>query len=431
MRTLLGNEYENFIHSLTLPPPVSVRINDKINYQPSHVQVSWCESGYYLGERPVFTADPYFHAGVYYVQEASSMFLQTVVDQYLSQCTKVLDLCAAPGGKSTLLSNALQPDALLVSNEVIRGRANVLAENTMKWGSHNVLVTNNQPKDFASLGGFFDAIVVDAPCSGEGMFRKDKGAINEWSEQNVKMCASRQKDILAAVWDALKTDGILVYSTCTFNRAENEENVEWMCRELGAEYLTVDITDFDQICETDAGYRFYPHRVAGEGFFISVVKKTAKAPKPEKNKNKNSISALKNALPEYISLKEPEKWHYFQENNFIYALNKVNLESIFVLKNRLNCIYTGIEIGELKGKDIVPSESLALSKSIDTCKTIVYDMNLNEAIRYLKRETLTVDSIEKGYFLVVYNNIPIGWMKNVGNRCNNLYPSEWKIRMNL
>src|ERR1035437_5315934 len=254
-KKLLGKEYQEFEKALEENPPTSIRVNNKIAYQPSYEQVAWCNSGYYLKERPLFTADPLFHAGAYYVQEASSMFLYQAVKQHFPEAQTVLDLCAAPGGKSTLLSQALKESSLLVSNEIVRSRAYILAENLIKWGNPNIVVTNNDPKDFGRLPGYFDAIVVDAPCSGEGMFRKDPGAIQEWSEYNVTLCAARQKEILSSVWDTLKTDGILVYSTCTFNREENEENVRWICEELGAGLLRIDLKGNPDITVTDYGYR--------------------------------------------------------------------------------------------------------------------------------------------------------------------------------
>ena len=204
-KKLMGDEYQELEKALETAPPTSVRVNNKIEYQPSTEQVTWCKSGFYLKERPLFTADPFFHAGAYYVQEASSMFLEQAVNQHFPNAKTVLDLCAAPGGKSTLLSQALPETSLLVSNEIIRSRAYILAENLIKWGNPNVVVTNSEPQDFDKLPGFFDAIVIDAPCSGEGMFRKDVGAIEEWSEYNVKLCAERQREIVSSVWDALKT----------------------------------------------------------------------------------------------------------------------------------------------------------------------------------------------------------------------------------
>ena len=209
---LLKEELPAFLDALDYPSPVSVRVNDKMEYLPSDDTVKWCDAGYYLAERPVFTLDPLLHAGVYYVQEASSMFLQQALNQFVVPQSVVLDLCAAPGGKSTLISQYLSTHGMLVSNEIIRSRAYILAENLIKWGNDTVVVSNNEPKDFQRLPSFFDAVVVDAPCSGEGMFRKDAGAVGEWSEQNVMMCARRQRDILMDVWDTLKKDGILISS---------------------------------------------------------------------------------------------------------------------------------------------------------------------------------------------------------------------------
>ncbi|MDR1585712.1 MAG: RsmB/NOP family class I SAM-dependent RNA methyltransferase, partial [Prevotellaceae bacterium] len=221
-KSLLGDEYNVFEAALQTTPPVSVRVNNKIDMHPSEELVPWCEKAYYLQERPLFTADPLLHAGAFYVQEASSMFLYQAVKQHFPSAKRTLDLCAAPGGKSTLLLQSLPDDGLLVSNEIIRSRAHILAENITKWGNPNAVVTNNSPADFGKLPGYFDAVVVDAPCSGEGMFRKDADAAGEWSLQLVNLCAERQREIVSSVWKALKPDGILVYSTCTFNREENE-----------------------------------------------------------------------------------------------------------------------------------------------------------------------------------------------------------------
>ncbi len=272
-REILGEEYGLFENALNEKPPVSIRVNNKVQYIPSAERVPWCEDGFYLEERPIFTADPFFHCGVYYVQEASSMFLYQVAGQLFPYAERVLDLCAAPGGKSTLLLQALPKDALLISNEIVYRRYKILVENTIKWGNPNVIVTNNKPEDFKVLSGYFDVVVVDAPCSGEGMFRKNPDAVNEWSEQNVYLCARRQKEILVDAWNTLKTDGILVYSTCTYNREENEKNVRWVCNELNGELLEVDLKGNNQITQTGYGYRFYPHKTRGEGFFIAVLKK--------------------------------------------------------------------------------------------------------------------------------------------------------------
>ena len=430
---LLGNEFQDLKNALEENAPTSIRMNTKMNYNPSNEKVPWCESGYYLKERPLFTADPLFHAGVYYVQEASSMFLQQAVMQHFKEARTVLDLCAAPGGKSTLLSQALSENSLLVSNEIIRSRAYILAENLIKWGNPNVVVTNNEPSDFSNLPGFFDAIVVDAPCSGEGMFRKDAGAIDEWSEYNVNLCAARQREILSSVWNSLKEEGIMVYSTCTFNRKENEDNVSWICEELGAELLKIDLQANTDITSSDYGYRFYPHKTKGEGFFISVVRKTAQTNKTG-NKIKTDKKGIKivalNNIPT-ISLTDTNKWTIISDNNRLNAFSSERLNDYLLISKHLKCMHSGILLGEMKGTDFIPSASIALSKKLDKESVETVEVDLNTAILFLKKEAIFLPDSKRGYLLVCYKGQALGWLKNMGNRCNNLYPQEWRIRMKL
>ena len=243
------------------PPPVSIRLNPRktANAFPGTEEVPWCPNGRYLPQRPSFTADPLFHAGAYYVQEASGMalwqlkpFLQTI------NAPRVLDACAAPGGKSTLLLDIMPEDGLLVSNEIIRSRVPVLAENLARWGCSNVVVSQNDPASFSGLPDYFDLIAVDAPCSGEGMFRKDPEARKEWSPAHVEFCAQRQRRILNDLWPALKPGGLLLYSTCTFNRKEDEDQVAWLCDTLGAKLIL-------------GPQKYMPHKVKGEGFFMALV----------------------------------------------------------------------------------------------------------------------------------------------------------------
>ncbi|HEX8060200.1 MAG TPA: RsmB/NOP family class I SAM-dependent RNA methyltransferase, partial [Cyclobacteriaceae bacterium] len=271
-RMTLRGDFIEFKKALSEEPVSSIRINrlKKPNLAGEHV--SWCSTGIYLPERPVFTLDPNFHAGAYYVQEASSMFLEQAVKSSvdLSKPLRVLDLCAAPGGKSTHLLQLISNESLLVSNEVIRSRAMILSENIQKWGKSNVIVTNNDPKDFTELNGYFDLIVVDAPCSGEGLFRKDEDAMQEWSDENVNLCSLRQRRILADVWPALKENGVLIYCTCTYNEAENENNLKWLSEQKDIELI--DLPHFPGV-EKTTGYRFMPHKVKGEGFFIAAVRK--------------------------------------------------------------------------------------------------------------------------------------------------------------
>ena len=432
MQVLLEEEYALFRAALEKPAPVSIRANNKIVYQPSKEQVSWCESGFYLSERPVFTIDPFFHAGVYYVQEASSMFLRQCLKQYFSQAETVLDLCAAPGGKTTLLSQYLNENALLVSNEINRSRAYILAENVAKWGNANVVVTNNQPADFKNLPGFFDAMLIDAPCSGEGMFRKNPASIDEWSLTNVENCVVRQRKIISEVWDTLKTDGILVYSTCTYNRQENEANIKWICEELGAEILRMDIQHFQGILETEAGYRFFPHKIKGEGFFISVLRKTSPTPqkmRKAKKIEKKSDDKIKSDVG--IKLLEPEKWNLLMENNRLRAVSKARQKEIAIIENNLKCLLSGIYLGDYKNSDFIPSAHSALSKETDLKAVETVEIDYTTAVRYLKKENIQVESDKKGFLLLLYKGVPLGWVKNIGQRCNNLYPQEWRIRMKI
>lgn len=431
MQDLLGTDYLKFEQALCDAPVVSVRVNDKVQLTPSDRQVPWCDKGYYLDRRPSFTLDPLLHGGAYYVQEASSMFLVQALQQYFSHASRVLDLCAAPGGKSTLLAQYLPDSSLLVSNEIIRTRANILMENVQKWGCSNVVVTNNRPEDFAALEGWFDALVVDAPCSGEGMFRKDAQAVSEWSPQNVDMCASRQRDILSAVWNALKPGGVLVYSTCTYNRKENEDNVQWVCRELGAERLPLDLQGNADITQTEGGYHFYPHKTRGEGFFLSVMKKLDARPAEclsGKSRKRDVREQLwREAMP--FALRNPDRWVMIRENDRVKAYPAELKEAMRLLERELRVLHAGVPLGLMKGKDFIPDAAAALSKALDKETVTCVDLDYDKAIAYLKRENLFLPDAPKGYLLACYDGLPLGWLKNLGNRCNNLYPQEWRIRM--
>ncbi|MDR0371890.1 MAG: rRNA cytosine-C5-methyltransferase [Prevotellaceae bacterium] len=431
-KLLLKDEYSDFIKALITPSPTSIRLNDKIDFTPSDQQVPWYGKGYYLAERPLFTADPLFHAGAYYVQEASSMFLQQAVEQHFADAQCVLDLCAAPGGKATLIAQQLEKNAILVSNDIVRSRANVLAENLCKWGNENTIVTNNCPKDFGRFGGLFDAIVIDAPCSGEGMFRKDAEAVGQWSELKVKRCAERQKEIVASVWDALKEDGVLVYSTCTYNTVENEENIQWLTQHFEAEILSIQIDAKWGIVENEYGYRFYPHRLKGEGFFMAVLRKKERTnvlPPTKKKKVKDEKTGVEiHTMP----LVRQEKYTVRRIDCFVYAFDKERVDTFLFFNERFNCLKTGLLLGEIKGKDIVPSAELALSKALDRSGVDCISLEKEDALRFLRKETVVQPApLKKGYCLAKYHNTGLGWLKNVGNRFNNLYPQYWKIKMNI
>ena len=414
----------------------SVRINPfKLSGSPKALsfgeglgEVLWSKYGYYLKSRPSFTFDPFFHAGCYYVQEASSMFLEQALKQTvdLSKPLKVLDLCAAPGGKSTHIQSILSKDSLLVSNDVIRSRVNVLKDNIIKWGCENVVVTNNDPRSFTKLQNYFDVIVVDAPCSGSGLFRRDPAAIDEWSKNNVQLCSQRQQRILADVWPALKKDGILIYSTCSYSTDENEEIVAWISKNFSVERYILKVVDDWGIVESDGGYRFWPDKVKGEGFFLSCFqKKDGESDGSTRTKNK----------PEQANKKEMELIEKWVENegrvfirylNTVYAWPENHLTDFGFLLEQLRVIYSGILTGELMRDKLVPDHALAMSKAVpDT----IYQTALNyeQSIQYLQRKEINTNTERKGWQLVTYQQHPLGWINVLSNRINNYYPKELRI----
>lgn len=264
------------------------------------------------------------------------------------------------------------------------------------------------------------------------MFRKNPVSIDEWSLANVENCVVRQRKIISEVWVTLKTDGILVYSTCTYNREENEKNIGWICEELGAEILRMDIHNFHGIQETEGGYRFFPHKIKGEGFFISVLRKTS--PTPQKNGKikrieKKSEEKIKTDIG--IKLLEPEKWNILVENNRVRAISKAKLKEISIIENNLKCLLSGIYLGEFKNSDFIPSAQAALSKEIDLNAIDTLEIDYATAVRYLKKENIQIASDKKGFLLLLYKGVSLGWVKNMGQRCNNLYPQEWRIRMKI
>ncbi len=440
IRPLLGQEWNSFEEVLSEETPVSIRANPgkAHSINQSNVQVPWCEAGYYLDKRPSFTFDPLFHAGAYYVQEASSMFVEQVFKQYIGdEEVKVLDLCAAPGGKSTHIASLISEESLLVANEVIKSRANILSENITKAGYSNVIVTNNDPVQMGELASFFDVILVDAPCSGEGMFRKDPGALTEWSPANVQLCAERQRRILADVWDALKPGGLLIYSTCTYNRTENEDNIIWIRDNLGAEVLPLEVQPQWGISPSyDEGidaYHFFPHKTKGEGFFLSVMRKkedpiiyeSINRPKGKKE-NKKKEPVLSNEYKKYI--RNPENFIFFDKNDLWFAFPKHHYDDFQRIISELRLVSAGIYVGEVKGKDFIPQHSLAMSVELNKDSFVLHDINKETAIAYLRKEALSFPDLPKGYILLIYEEQPLGFIKNIGNRANNLYPNEWRIR---
>lgn len=446
-RRLMGDtEYAALSEALEKETPVSIRLNRKkcTSVPVGSTSVPWCPEGYYLSGRPSFTFDPLFHAGCYYVQEASSMFLEQALRQYVDKPVSMLDLCAAPGGKSTLARAVLPEGSLLVSNEVMRNRSQVLAENLIKWGHSEVMVTNNDPADFTELGPLFDVILTDVPCSGEGMFRKDEVAVQEWSIENVDICWQRQRRILRDIWPCLKTGGLLIYSTCTYNREENEDNVAWIARELGAEVLPLEVQPEWHITGNLTGndfpaYRFLPHKTTGEGLFLAVLRKTAEEDrecarmKPvgkssKKGKGgKTQVLQVPREMQNWIY--EAEKYTLKVEDTEAVAFPAAHEELYELLKSRLKVLHAGITLGEWKGKDWQPSHTLAMSTAFQRDTFPQAELTYEQAIAYLRKEAVGLSpEVPKGYVTLTYRGSVLGFAKNIGNRANNLYPQEWRIR---
>lgn len=463
-RSLLGDEeYEKLASALQQEPPVSIRLNKSklenkeliVPLQDDLDKVPWSAEGYYLGERLTFTFDPLFHAGCYYVQEASSMFVEQALRQYIIEPVVMLDLCAAPGGKSTHARSVLPEGSLLIANEVIRNRSQILAENLTKWGHADVVVTNNDPSDFSSLSSFFDVVLTDVPCSGEGMFRKDAVAIEEWSRENVEICWQRQRRIIADIWPALKPGGILIYSTCTYNTKEDEENVRWIQQEFGAELLPLEIQaewniTGDLLCGENAVlpvYHFLPHKTKGEGFFLAVLRKpeageeesTALSSRMRTSKKKEKKGGAPASLvskenmavaKSWMSKEEADKYVLLVEGTEIQAFPQRYADELTVMKQYLKIVSAGVSLGEVKGKDLIPSHALAMSTSLLYPDVFVsQEVSYEQAIAYLRKEAIALPATaSRGYVLLTYRTIPLGFVKNIGNRANNLYPQEWRIR---
>ncbi len=397
-------------------------------------QVPWCLTGRYLPERPSFIADPLFHAGCYYVQEASSMFLEQALRHSvnLDADLRVLDLCAAPGGKSTLIASLLNDRSLLISNEIIKSRAPILADNMSRWGSINSVVCNNDPRDLGKLRAFFDVMVVDAPCSGSGMFRKDPAAIDEWSENNVQLCSERQQRILADALPALRNGGVLIYSTCSYSEEENEQIADWLCKHHKMQALRIPVDKSWGVVETYSheykcpGYRFYPHLVKGEGLFLACFVKMdgedADSYKPFKPAKANM---QEQAIIRRWLTDDDRLWLLPVKDGYSVIL-KTFLDDITYLQSRLYLKKAGIYVGKVQGKDLVPEHELALSAILNPSVQRL-ELSLADAIKYLRKDSLEIDYAIVGWALMCYQGRALGWAKLLPSRINNYYPKELRI----
>jgi 16S rRNA C967 or C1407 C5-methylase (RsmB/RsmF family)/NOL1/NOP2/fmu family ribosome biogenesis protein len=450
LQTVQGFKEAAFVKAHQQAPITSLRINPEkyslIQQSCAHetdvlsfiqkkeaVPVSWCSNGFYLPQRPIFITDPCIHAGAYYVQEASSMFLHYALQQISSNSSNmvVLDACAAPGGKSTLLSSFFS-EGLVVSNEVIKSRANILLENITKWGNGNVVVTNNDVKQIGALENFFDVIVVDAPCSGSGLFRKDENAISEWSQANVTLCSQRQQRIIADLLPSLKQNGKLIYSTCSYSVEENEAIVDWLLENFSLQSIALNIPENWGILPTQSlnkkgwGYRFFPNAVQGEGFFMAVFEKQ------DGNSNcylpENSVVRAEKQVVQMLSnsFNLPESMEIINHQHQLIGIEAAQIKNIQLLYKNLYIKKIGIDIGMIKGKDIIPHHALAMAKNFKNYHQII-TVSKEQALLFLRRKELEIQSAYKGWCLLQYCGLNLGWVKVLPNRLNNYYPTEWRI----
>jgi len=416
--------------------PVSIRLHPfkpcERQELPVEGEVPWSPYGRYLSSRPSFTLDPLFHAGAYYVQDASAMFVGHVFRQACKMLdaegvVTALDLCAAPGGKSTDMAASLRESFgskwALFSNEVIRQRAAILADNMARWGDPNVCVTSSDPKEFARIPALFDIMVADVPCSGEGMFRKSENARAMFSDENVNLCASRARRIVADAWESLKAGGYLVFSTCTYPREENDGNVEWICENLGAEVIRVDVDFeghdvFENATRTDHGFLLTPESVRGEGQYCALLRKNGT---DRTLKGRSAVSAAQDA----------DDVAFFDRGGEIYALGSALSSIMGNVGKKLNVISCGIHAFTVKGKDRIPCEDLALSLILDPEDFPAVDLSLEQALSFLHKDAMKFENCPLGYLLMRYQGLPLGFVNNLGGRANNLHPASRRILMNV
>ncbi len=444
MRAQLGaEEAEHLFSSLDSVSPVAVRLNPakcgEEGVWSDGEAIAWSKNGRKLKERPSFTLDTAFHAGAYYVQEAASQFIDHIISQEDLQGCRVLDMCSAPGGKTTIYSTAVGEEGLVVANEYVRSRANILADNVRKWGMGNVLVTNNAPEHIAQFEGWFDVVAVDAPCSGEGMFRKEEVAREDWSEEAVKMCAARQLSIVREAWQSLKDGGLFIYSTCTFNEDEDEGLLRAFIDEVGdvlESSQRVEIDDAWGIVRGEVGafqtFRFFPHKTDSEGLFVAVARKaeptTQRTPKARKRVMQEVDKNSRKELMRY--LQHPENYTFAMVVDTIYAYRTEQFKAVLALSEGLTAIYSGVAMGQIfKGK-LKPDWALSQFVGFERKAVAVEEADEARALDYLRKKDIAVGEMTEGINLVTHKGRALGFAKRVGARCNNLYPNSLKI-MNM
>ncbi|HRH38149.1 MAG TPA: hypothetical protein PK760_07385, partial [Flavobacteriales bacterium] len=426
MLPLLGDGTEALLASLDTPPPVSIRLNPTKIFHLEAERIPWCANGRYLAERPSFTLDPLLHAGAYYVQEASSMLLEQVIHASGIALGDILalDLCAAPGGKSTHLLSLLSEGSLLVANEIVPTRRAILAENVWKHGAGNCVITGSDPSNLERLDIRFDLIVLDAPCSGEGMFRKDPFAREQWSPALVEQCSATQRHIVQHAWNALAPGGVLVYSTCTWETEENEAQLVAFLTD-GAEPVHLELDPAWGVQRTEVsgvvGHRCYPHRVRGEGFFVGALRK--KGARSTRDMGAGDPRAS-DALP---WLRKDLGLTTLEHREVMHALPSRWKNTIEQLGDALRVHSPGTPFAEMKGDAWIPHPAAALSRWLDRSTFPTLALNTSDALRYLRGEALVAQKAQ-GPALVTYAGHGLGWLNGAGNRWNNRWPAPWRIR---
>ena len=436
MRAILPDEADALLAAITsTDPSVAIRVNPlkaPADAAPALRRVPWCDAGRYRAEREPFTFDVDFQSGRYYVQDASSMFIHHVLRHLVKEPVRYLDLCAAPGGKTTTAISALPQGSMVVANEIVNARARVLCENLQKWGAPRCVVTCNAPHHFGRLSHFFDVVAADVPCSGEGMMRKDEQARRQWSPALVKQCADLQRSIIADVWDALRPGGLLIYSTCTYNTLENEQMLAWMVHEYGAEPVAVPVPEQWHIHPAIEGnlpcYRFMPHRTEGEGLFMAVLRKPEAPRKEVRLKKAKATKAKPLPVPKEVRcrLKDADHFDFSVVNDEVVAL-PADMAPIMPAFADLNVMHMGVNVGAIKGKNCVPSHALALSSALNPAAFPTCEVDYLAAMAFLRGEALSLPQAPRGYVLLTYHSQPIGFVNNLGNRANNLYPKAWRV----
>lgn len=468
MQSLLGDSFPRFAQAMQESPATAIRLNTrKTNATPKWsgmTPVSWCESGFYLDERPLFTLDPLLHAGAYYVQDPSSMIHQQIVARIMQlpdmqerlrhaddMPLRVLDLCAAPGGKSTAIINALPDHSLMVSNEIDRQRCGILRENLEKWGYPEIIICNSDAAALGKADNIFDIIAVDAPCSGEGMMRKDADALDQWTPGLTESCARLQREILSDILPALRPGGYLIYSTCTFNTLENEENVKWLMTQWGMSAVALSMTGTEDVLPSldpeIPALRFMPHATRGEGLFAAILRMPGndlpaslpkqREQKASKGKKCRNTAPAKGKMDKSRQSANPGEWLDTADSPLIheygdkaYALSaQLSALDALLQKNGVRVVEAGVPVAEIKGELRLPAPELPMSLAFRKDAFPSVELSREEALSYLRREPLTLPpSAPRGFITVSYLGVPLGLLKNIGSRTNNLYPQNWRIR---